>query len=117
MKLPDRIWAWGNHCFGAIINANIQERSFRFLEESIELVQALDIPKEDVLRMVDYVYGRPVGQPDQEFGGVGITLQLLAKATGRDLNELTEEELISAWTRVEQIRQKQLTKPVRANVY
>ncbi|SRR6266404_6318509 len=115
MELWVRIWNWGDVCFGSTINTNKQERSYRFLEEALELVQAVGTSKEDAHKMVDYVYGRPVGSLTQEIGGVGITLHLLVWALRQDLNYLTEVELQRCWERIDKIRAKQLAKPIRVN--
>ena len=66
---------------------NISERSFRFIEEALELAQATGLTKEEVLRVVDYVYSRPVGEPKQEVGGVMVTLAILCSAADIDLED------------------------------
>ena len=38
----------------------------RFLEEALELVQACGATASEAHQLVDYVYGRPVGEPAQE---------------------------------------------------
>jgi len=53
---------WIEHCFGLEIANDKDERNHRFLEESLELVQSLGCTKEEALKIVDYVYGRPVGE-------------------------------------------------------
>ncbi len=44
-----------------------------------ELVQAVGTSREDALRLVEYVYTRPVGELRQEIGGVMVTLAALAE--------------------------------------
>jgi len=51
-----------------------QERAIRLLEEAVELAQAEGIPFDPVMRQIFHVYGRPAGQPQQEAGGVAVTL-------------------------------------------
>ena len=60
----------------ADVNKDIEERCYRFLEEVIELVQSIHggLSEEDCIRTVKYVYGRNPGVPQQEVGGVMVTL-------------------------------------------
>lgn len=102
---------WATDCFGRDVLIDREERSFRFCEESIELLQACGVSKGDVLKLVDYVYDRPVGDVGQEVGGVMVTLALLCHAAGISLdlasiNELRRIELIK-----DKIRAKWLSKP------
>lgn len=73
--------------------ARKNERLFRFNEESLELVQSLDMTKDEVLRMVDYVYGRPIGEPAQELGGTMVTLAALCNAHELDMLVAGYDEL------------------------
>jgi hypothetical protein len=68
---------WVDKAFGPEA-LTVRERSWRFCEESIELMQATDMTAEEVKRMVDAVYSRPSGQAAQEIGGVMMTLVTLA---------------------------------------
>jgi hypothetical protein len=102
---------WLLECFGEEISFNISERNHRFLEESLELVQSLGCTKSDALTLVDYVYGRPLGEPFQEVGGVMVTLAALCVASNLNLEECAETELARIWTKIEKIREKQATKP------
>jgi hypothetical protein len=70
-----------------------QERGRRFLEECLELNQALGVTRKDVLRLVDHVFNRPVGQVFQEVGGVGLTLLALCDSCDLDFDEETQREL------------------------
>lgn len=110
-KFQARVFPWLITCFGETISYDKQERCHRFLEESLELVQALGIRKEEVYELVEYVYGRPDGEPQQEVGGVMVTLAALGIAFGIDIEEASEVELARIWTKVDQIRAKQATKP------
>jgi hypothetical protein len=107
------IWKWCLSTFEGIINWRTRkERTYRFLEEAIELSQALELSKEDVLKVVDYVYNRPVGQPKQEVGGVMITLLALCANEGIDC----QKELINEYLHIitpemtMKIRDKQMMK-------
>jgi hypothetical protein len=71
-KLPEEHMLWDD----------VQERAMRLLEEAHELVQSLGVSRERAAAVADDVYGRPVGDPEQEFGGVSVTLAVLANVTG-----------------------------------
>ena len=106
-----RVQQWMLECFGAEISADKVERNHRFLEEAIELVQATGCTAYEAHQLVDYVYGRPIGEPEQEVGGVMITLAALCLANGLSMHDSGEAELARIWTKIEQIRAKQDTKP------
>lgn len=108
-----RVQPWLLECFGAEIAADRIERNHRFLEESLELVQALGCTASEAHQLVDYVFGRPVGDPPQEVGGVMVTLAALCLASGLDMHGAGEVELarISAPELVAKIRAKQAAKP------
>ena len=108
-----RVQPWLLECFGAAIAADRVERNHRFLEESLELVQALGCTASEAHQLVDYVFGRPVGDPPQEVGGVMVTLAALCLANGLDMHDAGEVELarISAPELVAKIRAKQAAKP------
>lgn len=108
-----RVQPWLLECFGAEIAADRVERNHRFLEESLELVQALGCTASEAHQLVDYVFGRPVGDPPQEVGGVMVTLAALCLASGLDMHDAGEVELgrISAPELVAKIRAKQAAKP------
>jgi NTP pyrophosphatase (non-canonical NTP hydrolase) len=108
--LQSRVQPWMMACFGAEISGNRVERGHRFLEEALELVQAGGVSRAEVLQLVDYVYGRPVGELKQEVGGVMVTLAALCLAHEIDMHECGETELARIWTKVEKIRAKRATK-------
>lgn len=110
-SLQRRVQPWLMECFGPTIAADRKERNHRFLEEAVELVQACGCTASEAHQLVDYVYGRPVGEPDQEVGGVMITLAALCLANGLDMHDAGERELARIWTMVEKIRAKQAAKP------
>ena len=115
-SFQSRVTKWGAACFGPRIAFDLKERNYRFLEEALELVQCLDLPKEKALELVEYVYGRPKGEIPQEIGGVIITLVLLAAANGFDVDKAGETELERCWEKIDVIREKQKRKPIRSNV-
>ena len=106
-----RVQPWLLQCFGAEIAADTVERNHRFLEEALELVQSTGCTQSEAHQLVDYVFGRPVGEPAQEVGGVMVTLAALCLANGLDMHNAGEIELARIWTKVEAIRAKQAAKP------
>ena len=110
-SFQSRVHPWLMACFGALIAGDREERNHRFLEEALELVQACGCTASEAHQLVDYVYGRPVGEPAQEVGGVMVTLAALCLANALDMHDAGEAELARIWTKVEQIRAKQAAKP------
>lgn len=106
-----RVKPWMDACFGAEISADKTERNHRFLEEALELVQANGCTQSEAHQLVDYVYGRPIGELNQEAGGVMVTLAALCLASGLDMHSAGETELQRIWQCVEKIRAKQAAKP------
>lgn len=106
-----RVQPWLLACFGAEIAADKIERNHRFLEEALELVQACGCTASEAHQLVDYVFGRPLGEPAQEVGGVMVTLAALCLAQGLDMHQAGETELTRIWSKVEAIRAKQAAKP------
>lgn len=106
-----RVQPWMMACFGEMIAGDREERNHRFLEEALELVQSAGCTESEAHQLVDYVYGRPIGEPHQEVGGVMVTLAALCLANALDMHEAGETELARVWTKVEAIRAKQAAKP------
>ena len=106
-----RVLPWMLQCFGQAIADDTQERNHRFLEEALELVQACGATASEAHQLVDYVFGRPIGEKHQEVGGVMVTLAALCLAQRLDMHQAGEDELARIWTMVEQIRAKQAAKP------
>lgn len=106
-----RVLPWLLECFGHEIASDARERNHRFLEESLELVQACGCTQSEAHQLVDYVYGRDVGEKHQEVGGVMVTLASLCLAQHLDMHNCGEVELARIWTKVDQIRAKQAAKP------
>ncbi len=107
----ERVGPWLLACFGARIAGDLEERNHRFLEESLELIQACGATRHAAHQLVDYVFDRSVGEPTQEVGGVMVTLAALCMANRISMSESGETELARIWTKIEQIRAKQATKP------
>lgn len=109
-----RVLPWLLVCFGAAISNDKKERNHRFFEEASETVQSLGMTSSEAHQLVDYTWGRPVGEPLQEVGGVMVTLAALCLASGIDMHEAGEAELSRIWTMVEKIRAKQAAKPAHS---
>lgn len=110
-SFQERVQPWMMECFGPMIAGDREERNHRFLEEALELVQACGCSASEAHQLVDYVYGRPIGEKPQEVGGVMVTLAALCLAHDIDLHQAAEIELARIWTKVEAIRAKQAAKP------
>lgn len=103
MNFQSRVDKWMNDCFGEDVAKNKAERNFRFIEESIELAQSCNASKEDVLKLVDYVFSRPKGEIKNEVGGVMVTLLALCSAyeisnddcTKSEIDRITEPEMMA----------------------
>ncbi len=106
-----RVSPWMQECFGAEIAADVTERNHRFLEEALELVQSNGCTADEAHQLVDYVFGREVGEPSQEVGGVMVTHAALCLAIGINMHEAGEIELQRVWQNIEKIRAKQAAKP------
>jgi hypothetical protein len=113
MKYQQRVYLWAVECFGGQVAADRQQANHRFLEEGLELVQANGITREECLQLVEYVYGRPIGDPAQEVGGVMVTLARLCEACDLDMDgaALRELQRITEPRVMEKIRAKQAAKP------
>jgi NTP pyrophosphatase (non-canonical NTP hydrolase) len=68
-------------------------RAMRLLEEAVELAQALDVPREKLDKVLDVVYSRPKGVPEQELGGVAMTFAVICRTFGTELEWELEREL------------------------
>lgn len=78
---------WCKACFGVHEATFLPQRGMRLVEEAVEAAQAAGITAADAHRVVDHVFGRPVGDLRQELGGVGVTLLALANAAGLSADE------------------------------
>lgn len=110
-SFQSRVDPWLIECFGETIARDKMERNHRFLEEALELVQSTECTQSEAHQLVDYVFGRPIGEPKQEVGGVMVTLAALCLANELDMHEAGETELTRIWGFVEKIRAKQAAKP------
>ncbi|WP_326890459.1 hypothetical protein U8Q06_10020 [Rhizobium beringeri] len=106
-----RVHEWVVSCFPLSAHEDRRERGHRFLEEALELAQASGCSRTDALALVDYVFSRVEGDVAQETGGVMVTLAALSNAQGIDMEDAGEAELGRNWSRIDQIRAKQASKP------
>ena len=84
---------WMGECFLPSLYSNMTERGDRLLEEVLELLQAHGYDKARIPTLVDYVFGRPVGDPAQEVGGVMVTLAGYCWVAGLDMHADGQAEL------------------------
>lgn len=111
LLFQDRVLPWMLECFGHDVSMDRVERNHRFIEEALELVQALGCTRSEAHQLVDYVFDRPAGEPAQEAGGTVVTLAALCIANDLCMHEAAETELARIWTKIDAIRAKQATKP------
>lgn len=114
VAFQQRVQPWMMECFGETISGDMLERADRFTEEALELAQTMPgFSAERAHALVDYVFGRDVGERKQEVGGVMVTLAALCLAAGEDMHDAGETELarINQPHIVEKIRAKQAAKP------
>lgn len=106
-----RVVEWMAACFPLSSQSSVEERTHRFLEEALELAQAQGCSREHAHALVEYVYGRPEGDPEVEVGGVMVTLAGLCSAAGIMMDQAGDRELERNWARIDNIRRKQAMKP------
>ncbi|MFK3846647.1 hypothetical protein [Stenotrophomonas sp. NPDC078853] len=103
---------WARKCFDASLYRNMTERGDRLLEEVLELLQSKGYDSVRVRTLVNYVYGRPVGEPAQEVGGVMVTLAAFCSVAGLNMKDAGAVELarIAQPEVMDKIRRKQALK-------
>ena len=113
-----RVDPWFRGCFPPAVCNDRLERGDRATEEVLEAFQVICRNEgvdfaERGHALVDYVDGRPVGELEQEIGGIMTTVAALCLAHGIDMHVCGETELarISQPEIVEKIRAKQAAKP------
>ena len=102
---------WAVRAFGESIVKNPIVLNHRFLEEALELVQVCQCTKAEAHAIVDYVFGREVGEKSQELGGVMVTLAALCYGHGLSIHEAGRDELIRIEGKMDSIRMRQDSKP------
>ncbi|WP_318300442.1 hypothetical protein [Stenotrophomonas maltophilia] len=84
---------WMGQCFLPSLYSDMTERGDRLLEEVLELLQAHGYDRARMPTLVDYVFGRPVGEAVQEVGGVMVTLAGYCWVAGIDMHAAGDAEL------------------------
>lgn len=84
---------WMAGCFVPSLYSNMTERGDRLVEEVLELLQAHGYDPSRIPTLVDYVYGRPPGEPGQEVGGVMVTLAGYCWIAGLNMHAEADREL------------------------
>lgn len=112
MSAQARVAAWVRKVFDETVAVNAPERTLRFVEEAVELAQAVGIDARTMHRLVDYVFSRPVGEAPQEVAGSLVTLYAAASALGIDADTVFETELarIDRPEVIERVRRRQAEK-------
>jgi hypothetical protein len=112
MQKFQRQWfRWMHACYPVEHINDPKENRQRFAEEAIEAMQAFDMPKEEVLAMVEYVYGREKGEPAQEAAGALNCLVTLCNLHKINLGQAAVEDLDYCWQNLDKIRAKNALKP------
>ncbi len=92
-SFQDDVATWMGQCFPSSLSSNMTERGDRLLEEVLELLQAHGYDSARVPTLVNYVFGRPVGEPAQEVGGVMVTLAAYCSVAGLSVQANGQAEL------------------------
>jgi len=90
---PNIVWDWILNTFGAEEATHVPQRGLRLVEEALEAGQAAGVTKSDALKVLDYVYSRPVGDLSQELGGVEVSMLGLAAAAGINAELAAQREV------------------------
>lgn len=112
-RYQEGVGRWLLRCFGPVVAADKQERTYRFLEEANELSQAAGLTEEEAHQLVAYTWSRPTGSLHQEVGGVMTTLAAFCFAHDLDMIQegVDEYERVNTHEVMERIRVKQASKP------
>ena len=112
--LQEEVGKWLKACFDwngmYERQMNPKMRALRFYEEATELVQVLNITREQAHAQVDAVYDREVGDIEDEVGGA--TMGLIGICISCNVNWIaaTTKQLKKIWGRIDKIRARQATK-------
>lgn len=110
-SFQDRVFDWARDCFGERDTTSPDMRTYRFLEEALELAQACGCDRGTAARVLDYVYGRPAGVVAQEVGGTMVSLAVLCQAFHLGMSRCAEDELTRVLWKIEHIRARHAAKP------
>lgn len=97
---------------------DVAERRDRFAEEALETCQAFGMTGEDMHALVDYTFGRPVGEAAKEIGAAMTTLASLCVYAGGDLMACAEADLakLQQPETIARIRAKRATRHGRGSL-
>lgn len=106
---------WLIECFGNLTHRDpAMQRRYRFFEEAAEVAQAAGMTKDECIKLIDYVYARPVGKLEQEIGGCVTVLCGLAIIHNIDVQTAANTELNRMFENIDRIREKDKTKPINS---
>lgn len=91
------VYNWVITYFGRGVATNTKERAKRLLEEAIELAQCENISLEEVNLLAKHVFAKPIGEPAQEVGGIGVTLLAYCASKRLDPEEEEQREIDRIW--------------------
>lgn len=97
LKRMSRMHQWVVTYLGEDIAMNTKERAMRLVEEAIELCQTEGNTLQMVVDLATHVFNKPVGDPNQEVGGVSVTLLAYCAGKGIDPEEEEQKELNRIW--------------------
>lgn len=97
---------------------DVAERRDRFAEEALETCQAFGMTRDDMRALVDYTFGRPLGEPAKEIGAAMTTLASLCVYAGGDLMACAEADLakLQQPETIARIRAKRATRHGRGSL-
>lgn len=87
-----KFYQWAADTFGPG-GVMLTERAVRFIEEAIELVHAIGVSEETILKLVRHVYSKEKGAVAIEVGQAQGTLFALAQSAGVSAYECASTEL------------------------
>lgn len=114
---PGRCLSWLRIVFGN--DTDKEERALRFGEEALELIQSLGVTREQAADLVTQVFDKPVGETEQELGGVMVTLASLCAVAELDAEQAFETEFdrCEQPETIEKIKNKHANKLVVSSRY
>lgn len=92
-ELQSEIDEWVTSVCGTDARNSLHERVTRVIEEALELAQAEGLSKDAAARLVEFVFSRPAGEPEQEASGLGMTLLSYCAVKDFDLIKIVRAEL------------------------
>lgn len=106
-----RVFNWVSKAFGEKNATDPTERAKRLLEETLELTQACGMSEQAAEDLVKYVYSRPIGEIEQEIGGVMMCIACLSEARSLNAEDCGKIELYRVESSIHTSRIKHQQKP------